>query len=56
MRALFIGAGPDQLDLVDCPLPGGGVLGESFESDGESGGREAEGLKGDQLGCERIAT
>ena len=56
VRAFFIGAGPDQLDLVDCPLPGGGVLGESFESDGERGGGEAARLKGHQLSRQQIAT
>jgi hypothetical protein len=55
VRAFFIGAGPDQLDLVDCSLSGGGVLGESIESYGESGRSETEGLKGHQLGCERFA-
>ena len=45
VRAFFVGAGPNQLDLVDCPLPGGGVLGKSFESNGESGGRETARLK-----------
>jgi hypothetical protein len=49
VRAFFIGAGPDQLDLVERQLSGGGVFGESFESEGESGGGEAERLKGHQL-------
>ena len=56
VRTFFIGAGPDQLDLIDRPLPGRGVLGESFESDGERGGGEAARLKRHQLGRQRIAT
>jgi hypothetical protein len=38
--AFFVRAGPDQLDLIECPLPGGVGLGQSFESYGESGGCE----------------
>jgi hypothetical protein len=45
MRALFIRAGSNQLDLIDCPLSGPGVLGEGFERDGESGGGKAALLK-----------
>ena len=42
VRAFFIRAGPDQLDLVDCPLPGRGGLGESFEVMARVDGSEAD--------------
>jgi hypothetical protein len=44
--AFVVGAGPDQLDLVDCALPDGGILAESFERYGEDSWRETDGLKG----------
>jgi len=45
VRAFFVGAGPDHLDLVDGSLPGGGLLGQRFQGHAESTGREAQRLK-----------
>ena len=45
VRAFFVRAGPNQLDLIDCPLSGRGVLGEGVERDGESGVGKAARLK-----------